>query len=471
MNIFGKIANGLEHIGKNFTLEALSGGLDREIEEVLKRHGKLSERRCKLTAKLMTWFVLVLPLQRGLSYPLLLEWILSGLSARGAKIDFPAVKEGAVSHARRRLGVDVLRDLFYATRADPCDLPKGFHGRTSLGMDGTTATMPDTPENAERFGRPGSGRGRAGFPQVRLVALVAAALHTVVDVVFGPCRGKGTGERTLGKQLILKHAAPTLLFLMDMGFFGVLFLLQIREKGGDFIIPVPRGVKPRRIRNSTRQDGSYLARLTVRVKEPQPKSRNRWTTREIIMRITGYRLRGFRPRRLATSLFEPEISAREIVLEYHSRWEVELVYDEIKTHQCCRRTGQCSTVLRSKQPDLVEQEIYAMVTIYNKLRSLILEAAREKQINPLTISFVEAMEVILNNVLLMASAEAHRLKDLYQAMLERIAACKLGRTRRPRAYPRVVKVKMSNFKRKDPTQDVGVHRDLASEIRILGEAA
>ncbi|MBI4604073.1 MAG: hypothetical protein HY721_19120, partial [Planctomycetes bacterium] len=61
--------------------------------------------------------------------------------------------------------------------------------------------------------------------------------------------------------------------------------------------------------------------------------------------------------------------------------------------------------------------------------------------------------------------------DLYQAMLERIAACKLGRTRRPRAYPRVVKVKMSNFKRKNPTQDVGVHRDLASEIRILGEAA
>ena len=63
------------------------------------------------------------------------------------------------------------------------------------------------------------------------------------------------------------------------------------------------------------------------------------------------------------------------------------------------------------------------------------------------------------------------MKDLYQAMLGRIAACELRRTRRPGVYPHVVKVKMSNFKRKDPTQDVEVYRDLASEIRILGEAA
>ncbi len=67
----------------------------------------------------------------------------------------------------------------------------------------------------------------------------------------------------------------------------------------------------------------------------------------------------------------------------------------------------------------------------------------------------------------MAAAAAQRLPDLYRQLLDDIAACRMKYWRRPRAYPRVVKVKMSNFELKKP-QNVGGHRDFEAEMLILG---
>ncbi len=127
-------------------------------------------------------------------------------------------------------------------------------------------------------------------------------------------------------------------------------------------------------------------------------------------------------------------------------------------------------MLRSKLPELVEQEIYGMVTTYNLLRDLINEAAREHGLNPLSISFVDALQTILDAVPVMGSAPARRLPDLYQQLLDDIAACEMSSWRRPRAYPRVVKVKMSNFQLKRP-KSVGKHRNFEAETRILGVPA
>ena len=48
-----------------------------------------------------------------------------------------------------------------------------------------------------------------------------------------------------------------------------------------------------------------------------------------------------------------EIPATELAVAYHQRWEAELVFDELKTHQ--RGAGM---ILRSRKPELVEQEIW-----------------------------------------------------------------------------------------------------------------
>jgi len=468
MNILGNLGRRLEDIGTKFTVEVFGRDTQPLIEDSIKKLEKGEQRKCKLPAVLTVWAILGLCLRRESSYKDLLGWLLSGLRSRGLNVPRHPVAQGAISHARKRLGVEVLRDLFCTTRDKAYELAADFYGLTTMALDGTTMTMPDTPENLKRFGKPGGGRGQAGFPQTRVVALVVTAVHAIYDIAFGPCGGKGTGERSLAMPLIIKNACEGILILLDKGFYGFDFLDAILKKNAAFIIAVPDHVKLKPIRKSRRFDGSYLAWLVGKVEERD--GRKRWKTVKRQVRVIQYRIPGFRRRRIATGLLDYTIPAKDLVLHYHRRWEIELAYDEIKTHQCARRKGQCQTVLRSKLPELVEQELYGMMTTYNLLRDLINKAAKEHGLDPLSISFVGALQAILDAVPTMASAPAHWLPYLYQQLLDDIAACAMQSWRRPRTYPRVVKVKMSNFNLKKP-KTIGKHRDFEAETRILGVPA
>lgn len=472
MKILGNLSNSLEQISGNFTVEAFGDDVQPMIEDSLSKHNKLQQRKSVLTPVLTVWIILGLCLRREVSYKNVLGWLMSGLRSRIAGIPRDPVAEGAITHARKRIGVDVLRDLFYASKKKFDNIVADFHGLVSIAVDGVTMTMPDTDANFEHFGRPRTGRGNAAFPQTRLVALVATAVHAIFDIAFGPYVGKGTGERTLAIQLILKNAREGILFLLDKGFYGFELLDAILQKNAHFIVAVPDGVKLKRIRKSQMADGSYLAWLVGKVEDPAgpwPNGRKRWKKVKRKVRVIEYQIPGFRKRRIATSLLDSSIEARELVIHYHKRWEIELVYDEVKTHQCARRNGHCQTVLRSKRPDLVEQEIYSIVALYNLLRDTINEAAKKHGLDPLTISFVDSLQAILDAIPVMGAAPAHRLTDLYDQLLDDIAACVLKRRRRHRAYPRVVKVKMSKFKLKR-TQNVGVYRNFEHEMKVLGVA-
>ncbi len=473
MKILGSLGGRLEDIGNKFTVEVFGEQTQPLIDDSLKKHDKHSQRKSKLNAVLTVWLILALSMRREVSYKNTLPWLLLGLRSRGLEVPRDAVADGAITHARKRVGVDVLRDLFYASRDKACEVAPDFRGFLSVAIDGTTMTMPDTEKNLAHFGKPGTARGEAGFPQTRVVALVATSVHTIYDIEFGPFVGKKTGERALARPLIVKNAREGLLFMLDKGFYGFDLLNEILERNAALSVAVPDNVKLKPIRRSRRPDGSYLAWLVGNIEDPAgplPDGRKRWKEVKRKVRVIEYQIPGFRKRRVATSLLDEEISAREIVRHYHRRWEIELAYDELKTHQCARRKGQCQTVLRSKLPDLVEQEIYAMVTVYNLLRDLINEAAKKYAIDPLSISFVNALQTILDAVPLMSAAPAERLQDLYDQLLDDIAGCRMKYWRRPRAYPRVVKVKMSNFERKKP-QNVGGHRDFDNEMQVIGEAA
>ncbi len=77
------------------------------------------------------------------------------------------------------------------------------------------------------------------------------------------------------------------------------------------------------------------------------------------------------------------ISAKDLIIHYHRRWEVEISFCEIKTHQCATLKGQMPTIFRSKTSELVEQELYAMLIAYNLLRDLIYQSANAYNKNPL----------------------------------------------------------------------------------------
>ena len=91
--------------------------------------------------------------------------------------------------------------------------------------------------------------------------------------------------------------------------------------------------------------------------------------------------------RLATTLLdEHAYSALELIVLYHERWEIELVYDEIKTHQ-----RQQQKVLRSKTPEGVRQELYATVLAHYAVRSLMVQAASQANVDPDRLSFTAAL--------------------------------------------------------------------------------
>jgi IS4 transposase len=120
-------------------------------------------------------------------------------------------------------------------------------------------------------------------------------------------------------------------------------------------------------------DGSFLAIITGKVQGE---------VQQLTVRLIDCQLRGFRPFRLITNLPDEKITARQIVMHYHQRWEIEIAFDEIKTHQCATLLGQSPTILRSKRPDLVKQELYALVISYNALRVLMLRAADSQGKSP-----------------------------------------------------------------------------------------
>jgi hypothetical protein len=329
--------------------------------------------------------------------------------------------------------------------------------------------MPDTLANVARFGRRAASRGRAAFPEIKLVFLQDAVGRLVRDAVFGLW---SVAERPLGLRL-LRHVGPGDLLLLDRGFYGAWFFDEILGRGADFLCRIPKKVKLRPVKGTSKRSGDYLAWIEAYV--PRERGTNparlhlgRPARRKarILIRVIEYTVPGFGHVRLATSLTDRErIPARDLVIEYHRRWDIELGLDEIKTHQSAPAGGVLRTIFRSKSPRGVLQEAYALLCGYNLVRRTIQAAAKKHGLAPEEIGFVDSLRAIAHRVPRMAAAAGARLPGLYDQLLRDIADCQIPRPRRHRYYPRVVRVKMSKFKLKRPH-----HREeiipFPQEIRI-----
>ena len=158
------------------------------IREVLKDLGKEAQRQRKLSSELVVWLVVGMGLFRGLSVQNVLRRIADGLDLNWGPAEMP--HKTSIAQARDRVGWEVLRALFQrlaghlaATHARATT----WRGLLVYVLDGTCFMVPDTPENEASFGRPGTTRGgKSGYPQLRVVLLVAAWTHVVVEAVVGP---------------------------------------------------------------------------------------------------------------------------------------------------------------------------------------------------------------------------------------------------------------------------------------------
>jgi hypothetical protein len=266
---------------------------------------------------------------------------------------------------------------------------------------------------------------------------VECGTHAVVDAGFWPCH---TSERVGGFRL-LRSVQRGMLLLWDRGFHSFAMVAATRQRGAHVLGRLPANVHPEPVRRLS--DGSVLARLL-----PSDAARRRqgehMLVRVITYTITDPALAGAgETYRVITTLLNPRLApAHEVACAYHERWEAEIVIDEIDTHQ--RLVGR---TLRSLTPVGVIQELYGILLAHYAVRVLMHEAALMADVDPDRVSFVHALEIVRDAVPEFQQVAPTQRRALYERMLREIAT-RLVPERRPRSNPRVVKRKLSNFKRK-----------------------
>ena len=193
----------------------------------------------------------------------------------------------------------------------------------------------------------------------------------------------GWSSLTAGTSVAAAGAA-SIMWVVSFSMSGGALSLSVAATGADLLWRAMGNMKPRHV--ETLADGTWLAEL-------RPSGNEGRHGEGLIIRVIDYELDDGRVNdttyRLFTTLLDPvEAPAEELALAYAQRWEIESTFDELKTHQRGART-----VLRSKSPGLVLQEIWGHLCCHYAIRTLMFEAADHAHVDPDRVSFVAALRI------------------------------------------------------------------------------
>jgi len=356
---------------------------------------------------------------------------------------------GGYCTARRRLPEALLPRLVRLT-ADRLQerAPDGwhFHDRPVVMVDGSSVSMPDTPENQKEYPQHFRQKRGCGFPIARVVVLLSLATGAVLDLAMAPWSGKLTGEGALLRGLRGRLARGSIL-LADSYYSSFQEVAALIRMGVDVVMRQHGG------RPSDFRKGRELGKDDHLVEWHRPRQRRGWMgllefhrlPRTIVMRELLVRIdrKGFRSRELVivTSLLDPgEYPAEELAGLYRARWHAELDLRSVK------QVMQMD-VLRCKTPAMVRKEIWAHVLVYNLLRAVMAEAARREGVQRRSLSFQGARQVVEGFRAELSRATDGEADALRADALAAIAGERVGerpdryepraRKRREKMYPRL----------------------------------
>ena len=356
-----------------------------------------------LPARVTVYFTLGLCLFSSTSYRGVFAQVTSGLGLAS-----PA--STALSAARRRLGEKPLESLFRRLCAplSPGKQPwSHVGGLLTVAWDGTVVDTAPSAANTAAFGRPANAAVKsAGFPQLRLVTLVACGTRALPGAACGPLHGAGSGERDLARQLLGSLRAGMLL-LADRGFYSYTFWGAAAGTGADLLWRVKASQHLPAVRELP--DGSWLTHVsdpravTARCRRNGERRRRGSrlppgngplpgiTARVIAFTITVTADDGTartEPYRLLTTLLDHRAHpAPVLAAAYARRWAIETSYREWKTF--LHGPGR---PLRGRDPALARQELWATLALYQAIRTLITLAAARAGTDPARLSFTAALD-------------------------------------------------------------------------------
>lgn len=412
------------------------------IEQALAATGTATIRKRRLPVETVVWVVLGIALFRDRSIEDVASKLDLALPGGGGTI-----ARSSISHARTRLGSEPMKWLFDRTATAWAHASADAHrwrGLALYGIDGSSLRVPDTEENRAHFGgQSGRNATQSGYPMARLVTLMVLRSHLLAGAHVGPYGG--THELEHAKELRTSIPANSLTVL-DRGFLAASMLLGIQDEENNrhWLTRAKSTSKWRLVKRLGKGDDLVEMDVSRAARTKDPSLPKTW-----IMRAIRYHRTGFRPQTLLTSLLEPErYPSVEIIALYHERWELELGYDEIKTELLDREE-----TIRSKTRKGVEQEIWGILLIYNLIRLEMARVAKEANVEPVRISFVESLRLIRDEWMWLAVTSPGAIPKRLATLRANIKRYLLPPRRPQRSCPRVVKIKMSSYNRKRPTAE------------------
>jgi hypothetical protein len=412
------------------------------MEGVIAETGVKEVRERKLSA----WLVILVTIAMNIYSQLPIEGVLAKV-LKGVRLlrlgdgeNERCATAGAISQRRYQLGWQVMQTLFkrVCKPLATAETKGGFlYGLRLMAMDGTKEDVPDTKRNVRKFGRHKGPKGASGYPKLQAVLLAECGTHAIVDAEQGRCYAS---ERGMGTKL-LRSITAGMLLMFDRGFYSFDLISQAVARGAQVLGRMSSHIKPKLIQRL--KDGSHLAYIYP------SQTKRRKNGEHLLIRVIEYTFTdparpGYNKRhRLFTTLIDPDrYPALALVCAYHERWEVELVIDELQTHQ-----RLVNHPFRSLKPDRVIQEFYALLIAHYVIRAFIHEAALQSDLDPDRISFVGALRILQDALTEFQIANPIHHPLLFRRLLLDIAAQTLP-SRRNRINPRVVKRTVMRFKRK-----------------------
>jgi len=410
------------------------------MRQALLLTGRVNQRSCVLTHEVMLWVVVAM----GVLTDLPIRQVFK--HARRLRVGEKIPGRSSLCEARQRLGVEPVRSLFHqvvhplATPQTPGAFYRGFR---LVGCDGTIMDAPDSPANGTAFQRANGSRGEGAFPQVRKVSLVEIGTH----VEFAFAAGGWQDSEAALAEYVFDQVPTDALLLEDRGFFSYAAWKKLLTRRVQLLVRIKSHMVFKPLRRLS--DGSYLAKI-------YPSDGDRQKDRHgIVVRIIEYKLNdpqrvghGEVHRLMTTLLDETLYPAAELIALYHERWEEELTFDEQKTHQDPRRVSKPAN-LRSETPAGVLQELYALSLGHFVVRALMFQAATQADLDVDRLSFLGCFQILKCRLPECDSRTAESFAQWCAGLLWEMRQ-EIIEPRRNRINPRVIKRKMSKWKKKRP---------------------
>ncbi|HLY64246.1 MAG TPA: IS4 family transposase [Chloroflexota bacterium] len=440
-------------------VDALKGSIHPQlIQRTIRKVGRRT-RACPLVSdEMAAWLVVGLGLFFTDALRQVWRWLVPS--------DQGAPRRSTLCMARQRLGPRVLIELakqVLRPLADDTTQGACYHGLPLRAIDCCNLSLYDSPANRKTFSpqRVPKRKRRHGrrpppvFPQAKLCCLCEVGTHAALSWGLKPMYWADCKMATP----LLKHLSKGQLLLWDAAFYSRANLAAIQAKGAHVL---GRLAWSTGLQVVTRlADGSYLARLPAGRRGKAHLRQWGPTVRIIEYELHHVASTHHKKHRLMTTLLDAaKFPAAELAELYHQRWELELMIDELETHQLQQR------LLVSQTPAGVVQEVAGLLIAHWLVRKLMFDAAAEANVSPLRLSFVGTLK-LLRCRLGEASDTATPTRDWWRRLVSEIARDEVIEPRRPRINPRVLKLTNHDFPRKRPQHKPSIAPKFVDAFHVL----